>query len=72
MSVWGHVFLFGWAFAELVAAEFDPRAQEKRQPTFGRVQAGKQRVTCGASEAWKQTLSRLLRGSAVSLKVGGV
>lgn len=30
MSVRGHVLLFGWAFMELLAAEFDPWAQERR------------------------------------------
>ena len=35
MSVRGHVLLFGWAFMELVAAEFEPWEQERRQPAFG-------------------------------------
>ena len=51
MSVGGHILLFGWAFVELGAAEFDPWAQETRQPAFGGVQGVKQQFNLGRSEA---------------------
>ena len=34
------MLLFGWAFTQLIAAEFDPWEQERRQPAFGGVHGG--------------------------------